>query len=68
MRTQVLRVKGMSCEHCKRAVESALEDLPGVADAMANLEQDEVRVVLTEEVSREALAAAIDEAGYKLLP
>jgi copper chaperone len=65
MVTKVLKVNGMSCGHCKQAVESALQDLPGVAKAVVDLATGEVVMQLAHAVSEAALAAAIDEAGYE---
>ncbi|MCF8566052.1 copper ion binding protein [Alicyclobacillus tolerans] len=67
MSTEVLKVKGMTCNHCKHAVESALSDLPGVAKATVDLEKGEVTVEMTQSVSHEAMKEAIDEAGYELV-
>ncbi|RIV28763.1 copper chaperone [Alicyclobacillaceae bacterium I2511] len=67
METQVLKVKGMTCQHCKRAVEGALQDLPGVAKAVVDLEKGEVSVNFSQPVAQNVLAAAIDEAGYELV-
>jgi copper chaperone len=67
METQVLKVAGMTCNHCKMAVEGALQELPGVAKATVDLDKGEVSVEFTRTVSREALAEAIDEAGYELV-
>ena len=60
-------VKGMSCGHCKKAVESALEKLDGVEEAKVNLEAEEVTVKFDDK--RLELAALKDEvraAGYEV--
>lgn len=67
METRVLKVNGMTCQHCKRAVEGALQDLPGVVKAVVDLEKGEVTVDFSQSVAQDALAAAIDEAGYELV-
>ncbi|NQE00037.1 cation transporter, partial [Staphylococcus xylosus] len=33
MATETIKVEGMSCEHCKHAVEDALTNLDGVSTA-----------------------------------
>jgi copper chaperone CopZ len=59
-----LAIKGMSCGHCVKAVQSALAAVPGVA-------VKDVRVGhATVEVDRgaanpEALVDAVDDAGYE---
>ncbi len=67
METKVYEVKGMTCNHCKHAVESALQELDGVNKATVNLEKGEVSVEFSAPVSIEAIGAAIDEAGYELV-
>ena len=37
MATVTLKVEGMSCNHCKEAVEGALKKLPGVKSAVVDL-------------------------------
>ncbi|OFW75076.1 MAG: hypothetical protein A2201_13135 [Alicyclobacillus sp. RIFOXYA1_FULL_53_8] len=67
MQTEILKVNGMTCNHCKHAVESALKDVPGIANAVVDLTKGEVEVELSQAVSKEDLRAAIDEAGYELV-
>ena len=57
-------VEGMSCGHCKAAVEGELGKLPGVT-SKADVEKGTVDVRYDEgQVSEEQLRAAIREAGY----
>jgi copper chaperone len=65
MPSQIYRVKGMSCGHCKQAVESALQDVPGVRSALANVETGEVVVESDTPVAVDVIRAAIEEAGYE---
>jgi copper chaperone len=67
MHSQIYRVKGMSCAHCKQAVESALEDVPGVRSALANVETGEVVVESDTPVAVDVIRAAIEEAGYEFV-
>jgi copper ion binding protein len=57
-------VAGMSCGHCKTAVEEEVGRVPGVAFVNADLDTKLV-VVRGESLADEALRAAIDEAGYE---
>lgn len=56
------KVSGMSCGHCKAAVEGALKDVPGVTDVDISLEQGFAVVRGSNAVER--LLKAIEEAGY----
>jgi copper chaperone len=57
-------VRGMSCGHCKAAVEAEVARVPGVESVNADVDSKLV-VVRGVELQDEALRAAIDEAGYE---
>lgn len=60
-----LKVEGMSCNHCKAAVEKALKDVAGVEAAQVDLAKKEV--VVTGAAPKEALVEAIEDAGYEVV-
>lgn len=61
-------VKGMTCVICKGNVEKALNKCDGVNSAVVNLLENEVIVNFDENrINEEALAKAVNDAGYKLL-
>ncbi len=65
MTNQTIQVEGMSCEHCKNAVETALKDLDGVSQAEVNLEQGQVNVDYDDsKVDFEDMRDAIEDQGY----
>ncbi|MDH4143540.1 MAG: heavy-metal-associated domain-containing protein [Acidimicrobiia bacterium] len=57
-------VPAMTCEHCVRAVDTELRAVPGIADVTIDLDSKAV-VVTGREVAWDAIAAAVDEAGYE---
>jgi copper chaperone len=57
-------VSGMSCGHCKAAVEGEVSRVPGVEFVEADLDTKLV-LVRGEALEDDALRAAIDEAGYE---
>lgn len=62
-----LKVEGMSCAHCKAAVEEELNGLEGVERSNADFETGAVEVVYDESrVGTADLKGAIEEAGYTL--
>lgn len=65
MNKTILKVNGMSCNHCKMAVEKAVQELKDVEDAKVNLEQKEL--VVTGTATREQLIDAITKAGYEVI-
>ena len=62
--TLTYRVAGMSCAHCKSAVESEIGTVAGVEFVDADLET-KVVTVRGAGVDDQAVRAAIDEAGYE---
>ena len=64
---RTFKVEGMSCGHCKAAVEDELNKLSGVERSSADFERDTVEVRYDEDrVTVEDVQAAIEEAGYAL--
>jgi copper ion binding protein len=64
MRT-ILKVEGMSCEHCVKAVKTALEETAGVRSAGVSLKDKSVVIDHEDGVTQAALKAAVEEAGYE---
>jgi Cu+-exporting ATPase len=63
-----LSVEGMTCAACVGHVERALKKVPGVAGAEVNLVTKKAVVQLQRPVERTALAAAVEKAGYEVVP
>ena len=62
---KTLKVEGMMCPKCEGRVKRSLERIDGVESATASHEADTATVVLTADVTDDALIAAVSEAGYK---
>ncbi len=61
-----LRVRGMTCTSCAGHVERALKALPGVEDALVNLDAGTARVkYVAGAVSLGAMKEALQQAGYE---
>ena len=63
---KVLIVEGMSCGHCKAAVEKALKAVDGVESAVVDLEKKSAEVALSKDVSSDELTKAVTDAGYEV--
>ena len=61
----VIHVEGMMCKHCKARVESVCKAVPGVADAVVDLEAKTVTVSGTADV--QAVKKAIADADYEVV-
>ena len=59
-------VKGMSCQHCVKAVESALEAVDGVSSVKVKLSSGKAIVSYDDtKTSIDALKAAVNAQGYQ---
>ena len=61
-------VTGMTCAHCQRAVTEEISDVDGVESVTVDLASGTVTVTASQPVDRADIAAAVDEAGYALIP
>jgi len=62
-----LKVTGMTCGHCEKAVDKALAAVPGVT-RVVKVSRDEERVVVDGDADVQALLDAIKEEGYTAEP
>ena len=60
-----LRVEGMKCHKCAGRVRGALEAVPGVENAVVDLEGKQATVRLNDSVSDEMLVGAVIEKGFE---
>ena len=63
-----LGIEGMTCAACVTRVEKVLARVPGVSAAEVNLATNRARVTADPSVTFEALAEAVDRAGYAARP
>jgi Cu+-exporting ATPase len=59
-----LPITGMDCANCARHVERALSKVEGVVNVNVNFASEHAMVTLTPGVTRQALVAAVEKAGY----
>ena len=62
---KIMKVEGMSCNHCKMSVEKALSALEGVKSAQVDLQKKTATVVLAQDVADEVLKKAVADAGFE---
>lgn len=68
MENTVLKVEGMSCEHCVKAIKSAVGKLPGVADVQVDLNTKTVTVKHdATQNAREDIIVEIEDQGYDVI-
>ena len=61
----VIQVEGMMCTHCKARVEQVCKGVPGVTDAVVDLQAKNVTVTGDADIS--AVKKAITDAGYEVV-
>ncbi|MGP9723200.1 heavy-metal-associated domain-containing protein [Corynebacterium sp. AOP40-9SA-29] len=61
--TKNYTVEGMTCGHCKASVEEEVGDIAGVTSVAVDLSTGAVSVT-GEDVTDDAVSAAVAEAGY----
>ncbi|GAB6155105.1 heavy metal-associated domain-containing protein [Desulfosporosinus burensis] len=65
MSQTILKVEGMTCNHCKMRAEKALQAVSGVESVKVDLAAKEA--VVTGEAERASLVKAVVDAGYSVV-
>jgi len=63
---KTIYIEGMSCEHCVKRVEKALNNLKGVS-AKVSLADKKAEVTLKNDVPDELLKQTIEDIGYEVV-
>lgn len=66
MATQTITVSGMTCQHCAASVREELSEIPGLTVLDIDVASGKVTIEGSG-FSEEAVAAAVEEAGYQLV-
>lgn len=65
---KILIIDGMSCDHCKNAVEKAVSQLPGILLATVDLKAKTLTVEFTSgQLTLDEIKAAVTEEGYEVV-
>ena len=68
MKTKLLKIEGMTCSACAKAVERASKKLPGVIEANVNFASEKLSISFEpKQVRTSDIKKAIEKAGYKAL-
>ena len=65
--TRTVKIEGMMCEHCDRAVNEALGAVAGVESVKADAKAGTAAVTMRPDTDEEAVKAAVVKAGYVFL-
>lgn len=66
-KTLELKIEGMTCGHCAMSVTKELSKLDGAAEVQVDPQAGTASLVVADGVTAEAVAEAVDEAGYQLV-
>lgn len=66
--TSTFQVQGMSCGHCVNSVQSEVSAIDGVTAVDVDLASGQVTVTSDEPIDAVAVTAAVEEAGYEVVP
>ena len=61
-----VRIKGMSCQHCVKAVTKALNEIEGIEGVNVDLSKGEATFSETRPVDMETIKERIKKAGYEV--
>jgi len=68
MENVILNVEGMSCNHCAKSVEGALNNLEGVFSTTVNFNEKSVDITYeADKVKPEKLTDVIEDQGYEVI-
>ncbi|MFK3961700.1 copper chaperone CopZ [Guptibacillus hwajinpoensis] len=68
MEQTTLKIEGMTCDHCKAAVTTALQELEGVSEVNVNVEEGTAKVAYNaSSVSVSDMNEAVEEQGYDIV-
>jgi copper chaperone len=68
LKESVINIEGMACEHCVKAVNSAVSALNGVTDVSVDLQSGTATVKYNEDaVTLKAIMNEIEEQGYDVI-
>jgi copper chaperone len=63
----IIKVKGMSCQHCVMSVTKALNHLEGIQNVQVDLQKGEVRFDNSKGITSNRIEKAIKDAGYEVI-
>jgi copper chaperone len=63
---KTVKIKGMSCQHCVKAVQKALEEIDGISNVTIDLAKGEAAFQEASPINEDVLKKKIQKAGYEL--
>ena len=64
---KIVKIKGMTCQHCVMAVTKALGGIPGIKEVKVELEKGEATFDEEKAISMETIREVVRKAGYEVV-
>ncbi|SKC81162.1 heavy-metal-associated domain-containing protein [Maledivibacter halophilus] len=64
---KIIKIEGMSCQHCENRVRKSLESLGNVEIIEISAEKDEAKIKVSEKIIIDQVKEAIEDAGYDVI-
>ena len=61
-----IKINGMSCDHCVRAVEKALNEISGISNVKVDLDKGEASFEQDHVIDADVINKAVGKAGYEV--
>ena len=65
MNSTVLKIEGMTCDHCVHSIQEALSGIPGVKKAEVSLSQKKAVITSDSPIDISNAIFAVEQEGYK---
>lgn len=63
----IIKVDGMSCNHCANKIKESLESILGVKEVSVNIDLKEVVILSDKELDMDSIKEKIESLGYKVI-
>ena len=63
----IIKVKGMSCQHCVASVTKALSEIEGITDVQVDLDKGEATFSEQSQVAEQTIKDAITKIGFEVV-
>lgn len=65
--TEVIKIDGMSCEHCSDKVKKTLENIDGVIKVKVSLKDKQATIKSDDKLDYNTVKKTIEDLGYKVI-
>ncbi len=63
---KIIKINGMSCEHCKKRVENKLSELEGILNVNVDLDSKIATLEIEKNIDNTLLKDVVEDLGYEV--